>query len=377
MKYFKNTIFFLTGALVSALFFYGYQMWGDQECTIPSGINLKKVLNEENVVPALVIGSGPAGNAAALYLARSGIGKVLVITGSKPGGLLTETTWVENWPGIERALGPDIMQRSKEQAERFGVEFVYGSVESVNFSQWPFAATLEDGKTIKALSVVIATGASPRKLGVPGEDTYWAHGVTSCAKCDAPFFKGKNVIVVGGGDSAIEEASILSPYAKEVTILVRKARMRAAAIGQTHLGELSNVKVLYNHKVQKITGDGKEVTGVELLNSQTGETSSIPIDGVFLAIGHIPNSVPFRDVIKLVKGGYIKVLGRGQQTSICGVFAAGDVEDAEYKQAGTAAGDGIKAGLDAVSFLHSLGMTKEIAEQLTRNFGMSFDQKGL
>lgn len=374
MKNYKEIIISGGCGLLIGMSFFFYHAWaGGDTCRMSAKIDINKILDESDIVPAVVIGSGPAGNSAALYLARAGVGQVLVLTGSKPGGLLTETTWVENWPGIPREMGPEIMKHSKEQAQAAGAQFVFATVESVDFSTWPFVLTTDAGQEIKALTVVIATGASPRKLGVPGEEKYWGGGgVTSCAKCDAPFFKNKDVVVIGGGDSAVEEASILSPFAKNVTILVRKETMRAQATGQEHLKELDNVKIRYNHELKKIMGDDSDLNKIEVFNNKTNETTQEPMDGVFYAIGHDPNIAPFKDVVALDKG-YIKVFGRSQQTSVCGVFAAGDVEDPEYKQAGTSAGDGIKAGLDAVNFLHGIGLNKKVSDTLRGNFAVKFD----
>lgn len=377
VKIYKEIIISSACGFLIGISFFFYHAWAKESCRMPGRIDIQKVLQEPNIVPAVVIGSGPAGNSAALYLARSGVGQVMVLTGAKPGGLLTETTWVENWPGIKKALGPDIMMQSKEQAQQAGAQFVHASVDSIDLKTWPFVINTDAGKTFKALSVIIATGASPKRLGVPGEDIYWGRGVTSCAKCDAPFFRNKNVVVVGGGDSAIEEASILSPYAKNVTIMVRKEAMRAQATGQEHLKALSNVQILYNHEIKKIMGDGTDVQKIEIMNNATNESKELPMDGVFLAVGHDPNIGPFKDQLTL-DNGYIKVFGRSQQTSLCGVFAAGDVEDAEYKQAGTSAGDGIKAGLDAVNFLHGIGLNKTVSDALRSNFSLSFDDgKGM
>ncbi len=374
MKNYKEIIISGSFGLLIGLSFFFYHAWaGGDSCRMPGTIDINAILNESDIVPAVVIGSGPAGNSAALYLSRAGIGQVLVLTGSKPGGLLTETTWVENWPGIPKEMGPKIMQASKEQAQAAGAQFVFATVESVDFNSWPFLLTTDAGQEIKTLSVVIATGASPRKLGVPGEEKYWGGGgVTSCAKCDAPFFKNKDVIVIGGGDSAVEEASILSPFAKSVTIFVRKDKMRAQAASQEHLKKLDNVTIRYNHELKKIMGDDSDLNAIEVLNNKTHETTQEPMNGVFYAIGHDPNIGPFKDQIVLHEG-YIKVFGRSQKTSVCGVFAAGDVEDPEYKQAGSSAGDGIKAGLDAVSFLHGIGLNKKVSDTLRSNFSISFD----
>jgi thioredoxin reductase (NADPH) len=216
------------------------------------------------------------------------------------------------------------------------------------------------------LSVIIATGASPRKLGVPGEEQYWGSGVTTCAICDAPFYKGKNVVVVGGGDSAVEEAMQLTPYAKNITILVRKDAMRASAHMQKLLTDFPNITVEYNKEIHEIIGDGSKITGVKLFDNGSKIFEKRPIDGVFLAIGHEPNTQLFKDNLEMDSLGYIVVKDRGQETSTPGIFAAGDVEDHTYRQAGVAAGSGIKAALDADAFLNQRGYTAELSKKLDR-----------
>lgn len=320
-------------------------------------IDMNHVLTETNIMPIAVIGSGPAGLMASIYGARGGK-KTYVIEGNKPGGLLMDTTEVENWPGETSITGPHIIEKIRKQAEYQGAVFVEDTIERVDFNQWPFKLHTENGNEFTALSVVIATGAHPRKLGVPGEDDYWGSGVTSCAVCDAPFFKDESVVVVGGGDSAIEEAIQLTPYAKHITILVRKDAMRAAHSMQDRLKDYDNISVKYNVEIQKIIGDGSQVTGVSLYNNKTKRNSVLPTSGVFLAIGHIPNSSPFKEGgIQTDNDGYIQVKGRSQQTSVPGVFAAGDVQDNHYRQASSSAGDGTNAGLDAVNFLDAHGYT--------------------
>ncbi len=375
LNYKEIIISSVCGIFIGIASLYAYQIQGTDSCRMPAGLSLNSVMNKKDLVPAVIIGSGPAGNSAALYLARGGVGRVIVLTGNKPGGLLTETTWVENWPGIKKTLGPDIMMSSKQQAQNFGVEYVHAMVKSVDIANWPFKIIMDNGKVINAMSIVIATGASPRTLKIKGESKYWGHGVTTCAKCDAPFFKGKNVVVVGGGDSAIEEASILASYANKVTVLVRKDAMRATPKGQGHLKALSNVEIQYNRELKEISGNQNDPEKVVIYNNKTKKTETVPMDGIFYAIGHIPNTKVFKNSIALDKAGYIKVSGRSQHTSVCGVFAAGDVEDFEYKQAGTAAGDGIKAGLNALDFLFGIGLNKSISQKINHNMMLDFHEK--
>lgn len=327
----------------------------------------------KNVIPVVVIGSGPAGLTAGMYAARFGY-KTLVVTGDKPGGALTETTWVENWSGIEKQLGPDIMQNLQAQAARFGVEFLYDVVAKVDFSKWPYALELEDGTTLHALTVIIASGSSPRKLGVPGENEYWGKGVTTCAVCDAPFHKGKDVVVIGGGDSAVEESLQLAPYARSVTLLVRGDTMRAAATMKKRLEAVDNISVIYSVEVQKIIGNDDEVTGVEILNKKTKEVFTKAVSGVFLAIGHDPNTKMLGGQVELDDHGYIVTLGRSQQTSVAGVFAAGDVQDPVYKQANASVGYGTNAAIDANSFLQHHGFNSEVLRNLEPQYFEAFLQ---
>lgn len=335
-------------------------------------VDMQSLLQQENIIPIAVIGSGPAGLSAALYGSRENIYTV-VFNGPQPGGQLTTTSYVENWPGTEKSLGSNLMSRAQKQAEHFGAQIVYDSIERVDLSSWPFTLYTEEGKILKALTIVIATGANSRKLGVSGEDTYsGGKGVTSCAVCDAPYFKDKKVVVVGGGDSAVEEAIILASFAKEVTILVRGEKMRAAPAMFQRLSQYTNIKILYNSSIGQITGNSEEVTGIDLVtkDASTGKqtTTQMAIDGVFLAVGHIPNSAMFKDSLAIDELGYIILPTRSQQASLEGIYAAGDVSDPHYKQAGVASGDGIKAGMDAIEFLRKHGYGDTLASKLEKRF---------
>jgi len=317
----------------------------------------------EQVQPIVIIGSGPAGLAAAVYGARAHI-PTLVIEGGHPGGLLMETSFVENLPGYRSILGQDYIGKVKDHAAGLGVDFLAESVAEVDFSQWPFMIKTEEGTTLYALSAIIATGATPRRLGIEGENEYWGFGVTSCAICDAPFFGDKDVVVVGGGDSAVQEAILLAPYARSVTILVRKDSMRAAAASQEKLHGYSNIAVQFNTEVKKIYGDEQGVTSIEIYNSTDNVTNTMDVQGVFLAVGHDPNTEIFKNFVSMDGHGYITITDRTQETSVRGVFAAGDVEDARYRQARVAEGHGISAALDAVDFLTSNGWNEESAQKL-------------
>lgn len=310
-------------------------------------------------IPIAIVGSGPAGASAAIYGARALVTTVC-FEGSRPGGLLTQTSDVENWPAVGKLSGYDIMEKLKGQAEGFGAIFADELIANVDFSQWPYALTTEGGKTYHAFSVVIATGANPIMLEIPGESDYFGKGVGTCALCDAAFFKDKEVIIVGGGDSAIEESIQLSAYASKVTIMVRKEKMRAAQAMQCLLRGYPNISVRYNTEVIKVNGDGKKVTSVSLLDAQTKETSEFKTDGMFLAIGHKPSTALFKGKIAMDEAGYITLNDRTQQTSVHGVFTGGDCHDHRYRQAATASGYGVAAGIDSVNFLKEIGFTADI-----------------
>lgn len=326
-------------------------------------IDIQTATRYSNVVDVLIIGSGPAGLSAAEYCARNKL-KTVVVEGINPGGQLMRTSYVENWPGAPRALGADIIEALHNQATQFGAEFISDIVTDVDITSWPFVVKTEGGLTIHALSIIVATGANPRTLGVEGEQRYWAAGVSTCAICDAAFYEGKNVIVVGGGDSAVEETMQLLPHVAHVTLLVRKNHLRAAPSMQERLKGSDKITIMYNVEIEKIIGDESHVTAVQIYNNINGETQQLPIDGVFLAIGHIPNTSIFKNKLVMDEEGYIIVQSPSQKTSIGGIFAAGDVEDRHYRQAGVAAGSGIKAALDSSAFLTEHGFNESVAHQI-------------
>lgn len=304
-----------------------------------------------------VIGSGSAGYTAAIYAARANL-KPIVIQGEQPGGQLTITTDVENFPGFEDGiLGPELMEVMQKQAERFGTEIVMDRVVKVDFSTSPKRLELESGDVITADAVVIATGASAKLLGLESESHLMGYGVSACATCDGFFFGGKPLAIVGGGDSAMEEANFLAKFASEVTIIHRRDEFRASKIMQERALNNPKIKVLWNKDVEEIIGSREEgVKGLRLRDTVTGEISEFPTEGFFVSIGHTPNTQIFEGIIDLKEGGYIKVEPGTTRTNVEGVFAAGDVSDDSYRQAITAAGTGCMAALDAERWLAAQGI---------------------
>lgn len=299
------------------------------------------------MIDVLVIGSGPAGYTAAIYAVRAGY-DVKLITGNQDGGQLTITSFIENYPGFsEKITGPELMMKMKQQAENLGVRVEYDMIESVDFSNKPFVCKGESGNTYESRSVIIATGANAKWLGLESEDRYKNKGVSACATCDGFFFKNKIVAVIGGGNAAVEEAIYLTNFAEKVYLIHRRDSLRAEKIMQDRLMENPKIEVIWNSRVAEILGDEKRVTGVLLENN--GELRKIELDGVFVAIGHSPATQIFAEKLNLDENGYIIV--DGTKTSVKGVFAAGDVCDPVYRQAIVSAGQGCKAAIDADKFL--------------------------
>lgn len=302
----------------------------------------------------VIVGAGISGLTAAIYAARANL-KPLVIVGREEGGQLMLTTDVENYPGFpEGVLGPDLVMKCKEQARKFGARFKDGNVDAFSVKKSSSQNTYEltvDSEKIETEAVIIATGASPRLLGLESEKKYWAKGVHTCATCDGYFYSGKDVMVVGGGDSACEESLFLSKLVSSVTIIHRRDAFKASRIMQERILSNSKIKVMWNSAVDEILGDGKKVTAVKIKNVKDGSSRELKTDAVFLAIGHIPNTVVFKDVLELDENGYLIADGR-MRTKLPGVFAAGDVHDKVYRQAVTAAGMGCQAALEAERYLH-------------------------
>jgi thioredoxin reductase (NADPH) len=300
----------------------------------------------------IIIGSGPAGLTAGIYTARAMLSPLL-LAGSAMGGQLMTTTDVENFPGFpEGILGPELMQRMLQQAERFGTRILYEDAVRVNLREHPFTVETSAGNVFRCLALIIATGASPRRLGLPSEEKFFGRGVSTCATCDGWFYRDKVVCVIGGGDSAMEEALYLTHHASKVYVIHRRDQLRASKIMQERAFKNPKIEFIWNTVVTEILGD-QTVTGVRLKNVKTGEESELPLDGVFLAIGHEPNTKLFEGQLELDERGYI-VVDRYQRTSVPGVFAAGDCHDHTFRQAITAAGFGCAAAIMAERWLGEL-----------------------
>jgi len=299
----------------------------------------------------VIIGSGPAGLTAAIYASRANLSP-LVIEGLQAGGQLTTTTEVENYPGFSHAImGPELMKEMRAQAERFGTTFLQGDVTSVGLKEKPFRIVIEGEQPVEARTLIIATGASAIRLGLNNESRLMGHGVSTCATCDGYFFRGKELVVVGGGDSAMEESIFLTKFATRVHVIHRRDKLRASKIMQDRAMKNEKISFVWNSMVEDILGDSV-VTGVRLKNVVTGKTSELPCSGVFMAIGHKPNTDLFKGHIEMDAKGYIQATN-GTATNVPGVYAAGDVQDSKYRQAVTAAGSGCMAAMDAERYLEN------------------------
>jgi len=306
-------------------------------------------------VHVLIIGSGPAGYTAAIYAARANM-KPVLYQGIQPGGQLTITTEVENYPGYPDGIqGPEMMVHFEAQAKRMGADIRYGMASKVDFSKRPFLVEIDEEKWIAADTVIISTGASAKWLGIESEQRLNGFGVSACAVCDGFFFKGKEVAIVGAGDTASEEAVYLSKLCTTVHMFVRKEQMRASKVMQDRVLNTPNIKVYWNTDTDEILG-AQKVEAVRIKNNKTGDTQEIPISGFFVAIGHEPNSKIFKDYLNMDETGYITTIPGTTKTNVPGVFAAGDVQDKNYRQAVTAAGSGCMAALDAERYLTAEGL---------------------
>jgi len=305
-------------------------------------------------VNLLIIGSGPAGYTAAIYASRANL-KPVLYQGIQPGGQLTITTDVENYPGFPDGIqGPELMVHFEQQAQRMGADIRYGLATKVDFSSMPYKVEIDEEKWIEANAVIISTGASAKWLGIESEQRLNGYGVSACAVCDGFFFRGKEVAIVGAGDTAAEEALYLSKLATNVHMFVRKDEMRASKVMQERVKTTSNIKMYWSTETDEILGE-KTVEAVRIKNNKTGEKTEIPIKGFFVAIGHTPNSEIFKGFIDMDEAGYIKTVPGTSKTNLEGVFASGDVQDKIYRQAVTAAGSGCMAALDAERYLSEKG----------------------
>jgi thioredoxin reductase (NADPH) len=305
-------------------------------------------------VSCLIIGSGPAGYTAAIYASRAGL-KPVLYQGIQPGGQLTITTEVENYPGYPDGIqGPDMMVHFEKQAARMGTDIRYGLATAVDFTGPIHRVQIDEEKWIEATSVIISTGASAKWLGLESEQRLNGHGVSACAVCDGFFFKGKEVAIVGAGDTAAEEALYLSKICSKVNMIVRRGEMRASKVMQDRVLKTENIVVHWHAVTEEVIGD-KTVSGVRIKNTETGQTVEIPVSAFFVAIGHEPNSSIFKPWLTMDEAGYITTVPGSSKTNIAGVFAAGDVQDKTYRQAVTAAGSGCMAALDAERYLSAAG----------------------
>lgn len=299
----------------------------------------------------IILGTGPAGYTAAIYAARANL-RPLVIEGNEPGGQLMLTTEIENFPGFPTGImGPDLMENMKKQAQRFGAQFKDGWATSVDISDHPLKVTVDESKVYETEGLIIATGASAKLMGIPGESDMIGRGVSTCATCDGFFFRDKHLLVVGGGDSAMEEATFLTKYAASVTIVHRRGELRASKFMQERAKNNPKIQWALDMTPLEVLGNGDRVTGLKVKDNAADSERILPADGVFVAIGHSPNTAFLRDILDMDKVGYLKTIGHTTRTNVPGIFACGDVSDPHYRQAITAAGSGCQAAMDAEKWL--------------------------
>lgn len=325
--------------------------------------NLETAMQFEDTVPVAIMGTGPGGLSSSLWTSRAKF-KTLTFAGPKPLGQLPEISTIENWPGRPKTSGLKAIDELKEQAEHFGTQIVYDTVTTVDLSSWPYTLATEKGSTIHCLSLIIATGGTPKKKDVPGVKKYWGKGVGTCSICDAPFAKDKKVVIIGGGDTAGDRALQFAAYAKKVTLIVREPALEACATVQEYLHENAKIDFLYNTELLEIIGDGKKVTAIRIENTQTGEKKKIDVDGVYFAIGFTPNSDVFKKILEIDEKGFIVRKDCSQKTSVEGVFVAGDVDNNPHRKAAVAVGNGVEAALEAIDFLQAHGFTPDSTKQL-------------
>ena len=312
----------------------------------------------------LIIGSGPAGYTAGVYASRAML-EPLLVQGIQPGGQLTITTEVENWPGESHIQGPDLMVKMEEHARAVGTEIISDHIQSLDLTHRPYTARGDSGTTYTADAVILATGAQAKSLGLPTEEDFKGFGVSACATCDGFFYRGQEVVVIGGGNTAVEEALFLTNFASKVTLIHRRDELRAEKILQHRLFNHEKVEILWDHNLDEVFGsaDPKGVEGVRVKHAKTGAVTEIPCKGVFIAIGHAPSNELVKDTLELHSGGYVVTAPDSTATSIPGVFAAGDITDHVYRQAVTSAGMGCMAALEAERFLAEQGMDADIAAE--------------
>ncbi len=360
-----NIVVIIIVAFVTACATIGIWQW--QRHTVSR--NLSKAKNVKNLIPVVVLGSGPAGLSAALYTARAKF-KTVVFTGAQPGGELTGVREIENWPGKEKLTGIHAVDDLTAQAQHFGAEIINDTVKTINLKKWPFEITTEDGKSVNALSIIVATGGIAKKLKVPGALEYWGKGVGSCTICEAPFQKGKDVTVVGGGDTSADRALQLSAYANNVYLVVRESRLTACGTVQDYLKKAPNIHILLNTQLLEIKGNDDGVCAMVTKDLKTNKDTETPIKALYFAIGYQPNSDLIKASVSTDKEGFIHVEPYCQKTNVPGIFAAGNValSDKAYGKAGVATGSGVKAGMDAIEYLENIGFVPEVAEKMESQF---------
>lgn len=326
--------------------------------------SLESIVDKQNLIPVVILGSGPAGLSAGLFTARAKFPTV-VLAGPLPGGQLSWVRQIENFPAKKRSSGQEVIQDLERQAKQFGAVIVQDAAQSINFNQWPFIVKTESEKELRALSLIIATGRVPKKLHIPGVDTYWGHGVGVCTICDAPFHKNQIVGVVGGGDTAVDHALQLASYAKKVYMFVRDGDLDAFETAQEYVKENPKINIMYHTEIKEIRGNGKNVQSLIIENNQTRKRSELPAQGIYFAIGWHPSTDIVQPEIKTNAKGFIKIGCQNQATNVEGVFAAGDVTNANanYGKAGAAAGSGIKAGMDAIDYLQNISVGPQLIKK--------------